>query len=237
VLRETESFQVLETKTFTRLDVPRLLFADTWHGYPVLAITPLRDPGHQVRDTRDLLPLSAMAELGNAFAEEPAPLEALRGWRRLREQAVSGPTNERFTRLMDVLHERHGGELVRPTAWHGDWTPWNMAWGRDRITLWDWERFEQGVPAGFDAYHYAIFAISGTTGFTRESIAGGLERVRHVVRPELPGHEMLAQLYLVTLLGRHLEAVGEFAPVSDRIVELLQVALEESLSVPAGAGR
>ncbi len=230
VLRETASFRVLDTKQFTRLDVPRLLFADSWHGYPVLAITPLRDPARQVRRARERLPLSAMAELANTFASPPVRLEDLPAWRRLRLQAESGATSERFVAVMEQLHERYGDQVVRPTAWHGDWAPWNMGWGRDRVTLWDWERFEEGVPSGFDAFHYAIFSISGVAGFTRSSIELGLERVRAATKPTTAHHRMLADLYLATLLGRHLEAVGEFAQVSANIADLLLLVLEDSLS-------
>ncbi|OPG11677.1 hypothetical protein [Microbispora sp. GKU 823] len=40
-------------------------------------------------------------------------------------------------------------------AWHGDFTPWNVAAGADgRLLVWDWERFAVGVPLGFDALHH-----------------------------------------------------------------------------------
>ncbi|MEV7907923.1 hypothetical protein, partial [Streptomyces anulatus] len=40
-------------------------------------------------------------------------------------------------------------------AWHGDFSPWNIACARDgRLLVWDWERFGTGVPLGFDAVHH-----------------------------------------------------------------------------------
>ncbi|GAA0383556.1 hypothetical protein Acor_82530 [Acrocarpospora corrugata] len=40
-------------------------------------------------------------------------------------------------------------------AWHGDFSPWNMAAAGDgRLLVWDWERFGAGVPLGFDALHH-----------------------------------------------------------------------------------
>src|SRR6266571_1599951 len=39
-------------------------------------------------------------------------------------------------------------------AWHGDWSPWNMASTTGGLLVWDWERFAPGVPLGFDALHY-----------------------------------------------------------------------------------
>ncbi|TQS24099.1 hypothetical protein [Microbispora sp. KK1-11] len=48
--------------------------------------------------------------------------------------------------------ETDSGEAA---AWHGDFTPWNVAAGADgRLLVWDWERFAVGVPLGFDTLHH-----------------------------------------------------------------------------------
>ncbi|MFI6325433.1 hypothetical protein ACIBG8_48500 [Nonomuraea sp. NPDC050556] len=40
-------------------------------------------------------------------------------------------------------------------AWHGDLSPWNICPSADgRLLVWDWERYEVGVPYGFDACHH-----------------------------------------------------------------------------------
>ncbi|MEV1169378.1 hypothetical protein [Nonomuraea sp. NPDC049784] len=40
-------------------------------------------------------------------------------------------------------------------AWHGDLAPWNMCPSSDgRLLVWDWERYEVGVPYGFDLVHH-----------------------------------------------------------------------------------
>ncbi len=40
-------------------------------------------------------------------------------------------------------------------AWHGDLSPWNISPSGDgRLLVWDWERYETGVPYGFDAVHH-----------------------------------------------------------------------------------
>ncbi|WP_327089334.1 hypothetical protein OIE66_01550 [Nonomuraea sp. NBC_01738] len=40
-------------------------------------------------------------------------------------------------------------------AWHGDLSPWNVSPSADgRLLVWDWERYEVGVPYGFDAMHH-----------------------------------------------------------------------------------
>ncbi|WP_169948605.1 hypothetical protein [Microbispora sp. H11081] len=49
----------------------------------------------------------------------------------------------------------YGDEGTGEAAWHGDFTPWNVAAGADgRLLVWDWERFAVGVPLGFDALHH-----------------------------------------------------------------------------------
>jgi hypothetical protein len=217
VQRETQSFEVLATRSFVRLGVPRLLFSDTWRGSPVLATSPLTEPARRVNRARSRLPLSAMAELANAFAKPATALADVAGWQRLRNQAQAGPTSEAFATAVEELHRRHGDHVVRPTAWHGDWTPWNMSWGRDRITLWDWERFERDVPAGLDALHYAVASLSEHHGYSRQSIERGLEWVGRHTLSQSPHHQVLCQLYLAFLVGRHLQATGEFSPIADTL--------------------
>ncbi|MFI9594271.1 hypothetical protein [Nonomuraea sp. NPDC052265] len=40
-------------------------------------------------------------------------------------------------------------------AWHGDLSPWNICPSADgRLLVWDWERYETGVPYGLDAVHH-----------------------------------------------------------------------------------
>ena len=42
-------------------------------------------------------------------------------------------------------------------AWHGDLSPWNISPAADgRLLVWDWERYEVGVPYGFDALHHLL---------------------------------------------------------------------------------
>ncbi|WP_188192638.1 hypothetical protein [Nonomuraea sp. SYSU D8015] len=56
--------------------------------------------------------------------------------------------------LMSAIEEIAGTGEAGP-AWHGDFAPWNMCPGPDgRLLVWDWERYEIGVPFGFDAVHH-----------------------------------------------------------------------------------
>jgi len=51
-----------------------------------------------------------------------------------------------------------GGSILTFGCWHGDLTPWNLAYTSAGLLVWDWERFAVGVPVGFDALHYWLQA-------------------------------------------------------------------------------
>ncbi|SEK37387.1 hypothetical protein [Nonomuraea pusilla] len=57
--------------------------------------------------------------------------------------------------LVTAVKEIAGTGGAAGPAWHGDLSPWNLAPSRDgRLLVWDWERYETGVPYGFDALHH-----------------------------------------------------------------------------------
>ncbi|MFG1700915.1 hypothetical protein [Nonomuraea sp. NPDC049309] len=56
--------------------------------------------------------------------------------------------------LLEAAREIAATGGARP-AWHGDFTPWNLSRGPGgRLLVWDWERYEVGVPLGFDVLHH-----------------------------------------------------------------------------------
>lgn len=87
---------------------------------------------------------------------------------------------------------------VRVSAWHGDWSPWNMGWSRsDELCIWDWERTTTGVPVGFDLCHLHYQYGDGLDGADTDLEALG-------VSPDLLA--TTKQLYLLELCARHSEA-------------------------------
>ncbi len=49
-------------------------------------------------------------------------------------------------------------------AWHGDLNPGNARLGRTRSLVWDWERFQHGVPLGLDLLHHDLHVDLTVTG-------------------------------------------------------------------------
>jgi hypothetical protein len=70
------------------------------------------------------------------------------------EASQAGPDRAALGDALDALAA--AGPELSFGAWHGDWTGWNMASTADGLLVWDWERFDLGVPVGFDFLHYRL---------------------------------------------------------------------------------
>jgi hypothetical protein len=127
---------------------------------------PLRDSPYWARLGERLAALAASATGAGpgAVAESVAASATGAGPGAVAESVAAsatgaGPADDTARALLEAcerIGERAGGARLRYGCWHGDWTPWNMATLRDTLLVWDWERFERGVPLGFDAVHYAF---------------------------------------------------------------------------------
>jgi len=137
------------------LTVPAVLHYGSWQDLPVLVLSPL--PVWQRRTP--LLPgrlALAMSQVAGVAGIERGPLIASGYWRALaRRLAAADDTADRsaLVAVLGGIGSQAGSAEVSFGAWHGDWTPWNMASTRGGLLVWDWERFSVGVPFGFDALH------------------------------------------------------------------------------------
>ncbi|MFC4058452.1 hypothetical protein ACFOWE_09110 [Planomonospora corallina] len=99
--------------------------------------------------------------------------------------------------------EQAGGERF---AWHGDFSPWNIARGPDgRLLVWDWERFATGVPPGFDALHH-FFQGALRRMKPRTAAHACVAQALPLLAPfGLAAHQarLTAVRYLITLADRH----------------------------------
>ena len=148
-----------------------------WHGHALLVqqALPVRLP----RAT----PAAAEAAERTAMVTVAGCLGVRRGsW------AGSGHA-ARLADAVDALGARPEAERLRtvlksvadadPTvafgAWHGDWNGGNSAVLADgRVLVWDWERFEPDVPAGYDALHRAVQTAIGHDGVAPTEAARAL---------------------------------------------------------------
>ncbi|WP_245563565.1 hypothetical protein [Longispora albida] len=165
VRAETNALSTLACAGLEQITTPAVLHSGEWRGNEVLAQSAL--PIWQPRaPMRDRLPY-AMRELAEAFGITRCRLaqSEYRGRLSTRLNALtSSPDGRVLARAGADLIQRAGSAQLSFGAWHGDWTPWNMAALSDTLLVWDWERFTTGVPIGFDAAHYALQSAIVTAG-------------------------------------------------------------------------
>ena len=111
--------------------------------------------------------------------------------------------------VVDHVEARSGDAVLPFGAWHGDFTPWNMARTPAGIYVWDWER-SAPAPLGLDLLHFLFQTVCRFDGRKpAESVEICRERT-----PELlaklglpPGSdEALWNVYRMELLFRYEEA-------------------------------
>lgn len=157
VVAEGEALDRLNRARLTRLRVPSLLHRGRWRGMELLVQSAL--PRGDGRSPPGNALVGAMLEVASIPGAGPEP--AFAQYRdRLRARVGElprSPSADSLTRALSELGE--SGALTEPLQvghWHGDWTPWNMSFAAGAAQVWDWERFEGGVPLGFDRVHFDI---------------------------------------------------------------------------------
>jgi hypothetical protein len=161
VRRESANLRELGRATLpVGLRTPTLLDTFEWRGLPVLVMSSLPTSPRQRRLGLADVPREAMRGFARAFAGPSLPLTEMPAWERMtqrRSELAATDHRERLLELLDRLAAAADDVDLETGAWHGDWTPWNMAGGRrGDVALWDFERFETGVPVGLDQCHYVV---------------------------------------------------------------------------------
>jgi hypothetical protein len=213
-----------------RLDIPRVLWSGNWHGHPVLVLSPLEpSAGSVVRPRGTPVPHDVMHDFAACFLEPSAPLPHTALWERatlVRDTVTDARRREAYAAALDAVEEVTAHVPVPVGAWHGDWTPWNMGHRGHRLLLWDWERFETGVPVGMDAIHFAVQTRNRRSGFSASSVQRGLEDAHRPLRLAPGPAAATTAAYLVAITGRALESVEQHGGrPADTLADLLLDAL------------
>ena len=208
------------------LEVPRLLHVGQWEDATVVAMSSL-DTSFRQRPSRQYdVPSGLMSRFHASFAEGHRPLAQTPVWDQLmttQEMLSSSRVREQLGEALDRLREAAADRPLQVGGWHGDWTPWNMSRRRGKVQLWDWERFETGVPLGLDRCHYGINAVTRRDGLDQTSIVRGL-RLAGVVGDRGSDDHVLAATYLAVIACRYL--TGAESELGDAVAERSRVMLD-----------
>ncbi len=221
VAREAESLEALAQHDLpAELDVPRTLSYGDWDGMLVLVMTALETSPRQRPSRQWSPPTDTMLAFARSFTADGRPLDQGPWWDWVdaTPALVSDPaTRDALRSALDALRSLAADRELEIGAWHGDWTPWNQSRLGGRLQLWDFERFEQGVPVGIDLAHYGVNAVVRRDGLSVESIRAGIDLAG------LTGDPVVAGAYLAAIVCRYLRsAEGE---LGDLIVDRGRLSL------------
>jgi hypothetical protein len=206
VRAEAAALTTLGAARLVRLGVPRLIHHGRWQGHRVLvqeALSGAVPPRNWAGLTQAMAELAAVQGVTRAAAAQ-SPY-----WCRLRQRLAActqRDVSNVMLRALDNLAPA-AATTIAFGSWHGDWTPWNMTVSRGRALVWDWERFEAGVPVGYDAVHYRLQALVSDgrePQAAAEATVAGAPAVLASFGIQPGTARFIATLYLLEIAARYL---------------------------------
>lgn len=232
VLTEGDNLQSLVGRVPQGVTIPRVLHSGLWNDHVVLVMsalpTRLQRPG-----VRRNVPVQQMDALSRAWGADRRELAATPFWHGQRKRAeglVSGEVRERLCAVLDKVEARWGSTLVETGAWHGDWTPWNMAWRRGQLQLWDFERLDRSGLVGLDVVHYAVNESMQRAGVTHSEVARAATLATRLLGCAPDTEDLMAAAYMSAISLRYFSAAsGERGELIVDRAEFMAEALEQRL--------
>lgn len=208
VRAERRALGSLECSDLSCLTVPRVLHGGRWQGNELLVLGPVETRSTAV--SQPGLLQRAMVEISTSQGCTQEILVCSDHWKELRRRIESLPGPQALALLEAVVTVESASMdlMVDLGAWHGDWTPWNMALRGDHVVLWDWERFATGVPAGLDALHFELQAVIRQGRLTpRDAVWSLIDRAGDLLSPFGVGGlqtRLVTATYLLEIGARYL---------------------------------
>lgn len=232
VLAETRALDRLNRLAMPRLTVPAVLDIPNWRDTPFLATRPLNSwtSGVIHPETR----ARALRSLATAADVVTTDLQTSQWWRGLttRLEALEDSAETSSLLRSRAVVEAQIGELRIPQGQaHGDWSPWNIAIQGAQVSAWDWERFMDLAPIGYDALHFAVQEeIRQRATPPREALMSVLERAPALVAENGADPDLGTALFAIYLLAqseqhltdRQLDAGSERGAISGWLIPALE---------------
>jgi hypothetical protein len=190
--------------------VPRLIGSGVYSDHPYVVQAPVPTGGGGRLDVAAVV--AAQVEVASVGRESVAVDEVLDGmanqWRG-RTGATSSDARREFAVVAENWVQAARQTAVPWGSWHGDWRGTNMATHGGICSVWDWERFATGVPAGYDALHLFLTSQVPETQDLRSLARGLYGAAPRLLRPfGVEGGrevELVTTGYLLELAGRYLD--------------------------------
>lgn len=211
VADEAGALKRLAKAELTTVTVPGVRHAGVWREHNVLVQQPLPIWAERVPVNAGRL-TAAMREIAHVDGVTTTALGVSGYVGRLRERLAAladSPDARELCAAASALLDASVDDVLDFGAWHGDWSPWNMAMLAPTILVWDWERFTLDVPMGFDAVHYRlqhdiVVAHRDPSAAVDHCVARAAELVAPFTRATSRRAGLTVLLYLIDLATRYL---------------------------------
>jgi len=155
LLKEKETLELLFNKSFNTFDFPKINDND---------IFPYSQTAYDQKLQRSSKLLSRHAEVLKELYDLKNAKIALKdkeSFCSLRASLMSLCYNDKMpsglhNKLLTIYSQIDNTMVTDFGFVHGDFTPWNMYFSKDKIFLYDWESVHQSMPRGFDHFHFII---------------------------------------------------------------------------------
>jgi len=194
---------VLEDLSGLRPQVPSVLYSGDWQNGYMLFQSPLEGrPGPEELSDMHVKFLEKLAAVRRANKPGPRVVEEIGA----RWKEVTWRCDWRWQQLGKetlAAARRDLEKVIVPCGfWHGDFAPWNTRVQDGRLAAFDWESCEDGVPLGWDTFHFSVQVAS----LLKKSWRTKFDLTAS------PGARGLFLLYLLASLGRSLDERAEENP-------------------------
>lgn len=192
--------------------VPRLLGTGEHRSHPFVIQSPVPAGGPARAEASTVVAAQIeVASVGRGSIDVPATLDAIAAeWaRRAANSSLAESGVTQFAELATHWAEQASDASLTWGSWHGDWRRTNMTVTSSGCSVWDWERFATGVPAGYDALHLFLMTHAVSVHDLRSLPADLFDNAERLLRPfDVHGRgaaELVTTGYLLELAGRYLD--------------------------------
>jgi hypothetical protein len=194
---------VLDKLASMRPQIPQVLYAGEWQNNYILFQSPIS--GRSGPATLSSMHVEFLEKLGAVHRVNKPGLRVVEEvGERWRE--TTWRCDYRWQQLGAATLAAARQDLERLAVpcgyWHGDFAPWNTRVRDGRLALFDWESCEEGVPLGWDTFHFSVQVAS----LLKKSWRNQFDLTAS------PGARGLFLLYLLASLGRSLDERAESNP-------------------------
>jgi len=195
VRNEARWLDVMAAQPLDGIQTPPLLHSGEF-GNGALLVMGALDLTSDLGVEFDEVPVQTAIAFASRYAENERVTDS-DWWHRLPVRMNDAALDSVQAQLAQMAKHEHFA-AVETSAWHGDWSPWNMGWSTaGKLCIWDWERAAVGVPTGFDLLHLHYQYGDGINAAAADLELMGVPREQHV---------LVKRMYLFELCARHCEA-------------------------------